>query len=65
VFEFGWFCGQIGREHVAVLYEPDVELPSDVTGVSYISLGEADWRVHLVADLRDAGLDFSMNYVTG
>ena len=63
VFEFGWFCGQIGREHVAVLYEAEVELPSDVGGVTYISLDQADWTVRLVRDLRDAGLDFSLDRV--
>ena len=63
VFEFGWFCGKIGRDHVAVLYEADVELPSDISGLTYISLGE-DWRDKLVADLRDAGLvEFSMDHV--
>lgn len=38
VFELGWFCGQIGRENVAVLYEPDVELPSDIDGLAYIAV---------------------------
>lgn len=46
-----------------MLYEPDVELPSDIGGLTYINLGEADWRERLVRDLRDAGLDFSLNYV--
>lgn len=63
VFEFGWLCGQIGRENVAVLYERNVELPSDASGVSYISLEEADWRARLVRDLRDADLDVSMDYL--
>ncbi len=63
VFEFGWFCGKIGRDHVAVLYEPKVELPSDISGLTYINLGQADWGVLLVRDLRDAGLAFSMDHV--
>lgn len=64
VFEFGLFCGKIGRQHVAVLYEPNVELPSDISGLTYISLGSADWNVQLVRDHRHAGLDeFSMNHV--
>ena len=64
VFEFGWFCGQIRRQHVAVLYETDVEPPSDITGLTYISLGREDWRERLVRNIRAAGLlEFSMDHV--
>jgi predicted nucleotide-binding protein len=33
VFELGFFFGSVGRERVAVLYEPDVEKPSDIDGL--------------------------------
>jgi predicted nucleotide-binding protein len=56
VFEFGWFCGQIGRERVAVLYEPGVELPSDIGGLTFIDLGNDDRAVRLARDLKAAGL---------
>jgi Predicted nucleotide-binding protein containing TIR-like domain len=35
VFELGFFIGKLGRTRVAVLYEEDVELPSDMSGVLY------------------------------
>ena len=57
VFELGWFCGQLGREHVTVLREPDVERPSDIEGLVYISTAD-DWQRQLVRELTDAGFDF-------
>jgi predicted nucleotide-binding protein len=60
VFELGFFFGRLGRDRVAVLYESDVELPSDVDGLAYISLAK-NWQAELVRDLRDAGLDFSLD----
>lgn len=62
VFELGFFFGKLGREHVTVLYEADVEKPSDVDGLVYVSLSD-DWRRLLVRELRDAGLDFDLNRV--
>jgi predicted nucleotide-binding protein len=32
VLEMGFFYGRLGRDHVAVLYEDGVELPSDTDG---------------------------------
>jgi hypothetical protein len=43
VFELGFFFSKLTRHKVAVLYEADVEKPTDVDGVGYISLG-GDWR---------------------
>jgi predicted nucleotide-binding protein len=60
VFELGFFFGRLGREHVTVLYEADVEKPSDVDGLVYVSLSD-DWRRLLARELRDAGLAFDLN----
>jgi predicted nucleotide-binding protein len=60
VLELGWFCGEIGREHVAVLYEPGVELPSDIHGLIYISLAD-DWDKRLARELKAADFDFSLD----
>lgn len=57
VFEMGFFFGLIGRERVAVLYEPDVELPSDIIGLGYIKLDAAGgWKPKLAAELDGAGI---------
>jgi predicted nucleotide-binding protein len=34
----------------------DIETPSDFDGVVYISLDEADWRVRLATEFKEAGL---------
>lgn len=60
ILELGWFCGEIGRKNVAVLYEEGVELPSDVDGLAYIPL-DGDWQKDLVNELRDAGWDFRLD----
>lgn len=61
-FAASGFCGQIGREYVAVLYQPEVEKPSDIDGLVYVSLG-TNWRERPVRELRSAGLDFSLDRV--
>ncbi len=62
VFELGFFFGSVGRERVAVLYEPDVEKPSDIGGLVYIALDPTGaWKGSIVKELRAAGLDFDAN----
>jgi hypothetical protein len=60
ILELGWFCGEIGRKHVAVLYEDGVELPSDIAGLVYISLAQ-DWEKRLARELKAADFDFSLD----
>jgi hypothetical protein len=63
VFELGYFVGALGRSHVAVLYEENVELPSDYAGVVYIPLGDETWRFKLLQELKDAGFDYDLNKI--
>ncbi|MEI3867316.1 nucleotide-binding protein [Microbacterium sp. CCNWLW134] len=57
VFEMGFFFGLIGRERVAVLYEPSVELPSDINGLVYTELDAAGgWKPKLASELSRAGI---------
>lgn len=56
MLELGYFIGRIGREKVAVLYESDVELPSDYTGVEYIPF-RGEWKLRLMRELREAGFE--------
>jgi predicted nucleotide-binding protein len=60
ILELGWFCGEIGRKNVAVLYANGVELPSDVDGLAYIPL-DGEWEKLLVRELRDAGWGFLLD----
>jgi predicted nucleotide-binding protein len=57
IFELGVFIGLLGRAHVAVLKDPDVEDPSDINGLVYIQLDAAGaWRHTLLKELRAAGI---------
>jgi hypothetical protein len=36
IMELGWFMAKLGREHVVMLHQGAVEIPSDVSGVIYL-----------------------------
>jgi predicted nucleotide-binding protein len=57
VFEFGFFFGRLGPERVVALVKGDVEKPSDLDGVLYISVDNADWQMRLAKNLHKANLD--------
>jgi predicted nucleotide-binding protein len=62
VFELGFFIAALGRSKVAVLYEEDVELPSDMSGVLYTPLDAGGaWKLALGKELRAAGLSVDLN----
>jgi hypothetical protein len=62
VFETGFFFGKFGRKHVVVLYEPGVELPSDLDGVAYVALDvPGAWKLQLCREMRAAGLEPDLN----
>lgn len=50
VFEHGFFLGRLGRKNVALLYEPSVELPGDISGTVYININK-NWRDELKKEL--------------
>lgn len=53
VLEMGFFYGRLGRDHVAVLYEDGVELPSDTDGIAYIPIdGAGAWKPKLLRELE-------------
>lgn len=54
ILELGYFFGKLGRKNVVVL-NGDVEQPSDVHGLNYISYGKGTWTEELRAELRLAG----------
>lgn len=62
ILELGVFIGSLGRAHVVVLKDPDVEVPSDLDGLVYIPLDSAGaWRHSLLKELAAIGikLDFT------
>jgi hypothetical protein len=62
IFEMGFFVGSIGRHRVAVVYEPGVELPSDIDGLLYTLLDDGGaWKLELGREMSAAGLPVDMN----
>ena len=62
IFELGFFVGRLGRNKVAVLLEPRIEIPSDFHGVAYHELDtRGGWKLGLAKELRAAGLDVDFN----
>jgi len=61
VLELGMFMGRLGRPRVSVVYEPGVELPSDISGVLYTELDPAGaWRNALAREIQTAGLPIDL-----
>lgn len=52
IFETGFFIGKIGREKVIILYEKDIEIPSDYSGVVYIPI-EENWKEQLRSEINE------------
>jgi hypothetical protein len=64
ILELGWFAGRLGRQKVAMLYEHDVDLPSDMGGVLYAELDPGEgWKIRLAREMRAAKLPVDMNKV--
>lgn len=64
ILELGYFLCGLGRERVCVLYEEGVELPSDIHGLSYVSLDSADgWKLRLAKEMREVGFTIDMNKI--
>lgn len=64
IFEFGYFCGKLGRQRTVALYEPGVEIPSDLQGFVYVKLdSDGAWRYKLADELSSAGYGIDKNDV--
>ena len=60
--ELGVFLGRLGRSNVTVLYTPEVEMPSDYSGVLYKKLDEAGaWKTELACEIDAAGITVDLN----
>jgi len=52
ILEMGYFMGKLGRLNLAILYTPDVELPSDMQGFNYILYdAEGDWKQKIAKEI--------------
>jgi len=62
VLEFGYFMGLLGRDRVCCLYKGNVELPSDMHGIVYISFKESvtEVRNKIIKELKAAGYEIKI-----
>lgn len=51
ILETGYFFGQLGRSKVIVLNEPEIEIPSDYSGMVYIPL-DGNWKYDLISEIK-------------
>jgi predicted nucleotide-binding protein len=64
ILELGMFIGLLGRSHVVVLKDPDVEEPSDLYGLVYIPLDSGGaWRYELLKELAAMGITVDANRI--
>jgi len=62
IFEFGFFCGALGRKNVCALLKTGVEKPSDIDGVVYVLFDDAGaWQLQLAREVKAAGLTVDLN----
>lgn len=59
VFETGFFMGKLGRDHVIILADKGVEIPSDLAGVVYTDA--ASWQFDLLKELNAIGYTVDAN----
>lgn len=62
VFETGYFMGKLGRDHVVIIAENGLELPSDMQGIVYTE--KNNWEVEVLKNLKAMGytIDFNKLY---
>ena len=59
VFETGYFIGKLGRDHIVILSDTDIEIPSDLSGVLYTST--TNWKTDLLNELKAIGYTIDFN----
>lgn len=64
VFEHGYMCAKLGRNHVVALLELGVEQPGDLSGVVYINYdAEGAWQIKIAREMQAIGLELDMNKI--
>jgi len=64
VFEHGFLAGKYGRANVVGLVKGDIELPSDLAGIAYISMDvRGAWKYDVAKEMIQAGFNVDMNKI--
>ena len=62
IFELGYFIKALGREKVCLLLKGELENPSDLDGILYVSMNSPNgWRLPLATEMKQAGLPVDLN----
>ena len=62
IFELGYFIKALGREKVCLLFKGELENPSDLDGILYVSMNSPNgWRLPLATEMKRAGLQVDLN----
>jgi predicted nucleotide-binding protein len=62
IFELGYFIGTLGRKRIAAIYQQNVDIPSDYSGVLFIPHDDLGvWQLHLAREIRAAGIKVDLN----
>ena len=57
IFEFGFFVGLLRRKRVCMVYEPSVELPTDILGIGPIDYdAKGHWINQVAKEIHAAGI---------
>lgn len=59
VFEAGYFMGKLGRDHIVILADEGVELPSDLSGIVYTNV--MNWQLDLLKELKSMGYQIDVS----
>lgn len=59
VLETGYFMGKLGRDHIVILADNGIEMPSDLSGVVYTNT--ENWEFNLLKELRAMGYTVDFN----
>ena len=62
VLELGFFMGKLGRERVYPLLKDEIEKPSDIDGLGYVSMDDSNgWQLKLGIEMKQAELPIDLN----
>lgn len=59
VLETGYFMGKLGRDHIVILADNGIEIPSDLSGVVYTDT--ESWKINLLKELKAMGYTVDLN----
>lgn len=62
IMELGYFLGKLGRERVVAIYDQDVEMPSDYSGVLFIPYDDVGlWQYSLAKEMKAVKMPVDLN----